>query len=110
METTILGYFGVMEKKMETTIMGYIGVMDKKMETTIMGYIGVILFPVRYLLSRTGPELLFYYARFCYCVRHTYLRPSFVGLHSSSSAARTFVGECSLRIKTRQPMPGFGTP
>ena len=37
METTIMGYIGIMEKKMETTIMGYIGIMEKKMETTIMG-------------------------------------------------------------------------
>ena len=25
---------------METTIMGYIGIMEKEMETTIMGYMG----------------------------------------------------------------------
>ena len=35
METTIMGYIRV--------ILGYIGIMEKKMETTIMGYIRVIL-------------------------------------------------------------------
>ena len=35
METTIMGYIGIVEKKMETTIMGYIGIVEKKMETTI---------------------------------------------------------------------------
>ena len=42
METTIVcwGYIGIMEKKMETTIVywGYIGIMEKKMETTIIGF------------------------------------------------------------------------
>ena len=32
--TVIIGYIGIMEKKMETTIRG---IMEKKMETTIIG-------------------------------------------------------------------------
>ena len=60
------------------------------METTIIGYIGVIVFPVRFLLSKTGPELLFYYAKFCYRVPHIY------GLHverlHSSSSPNLHVG------------------
>ena len=36
----MMGYIGVMEKKMETSIIVYIGIAEKKMETT-MGSIGV---------------------------------------------------------------------
>ena len=37
----ILGYFGIMEKKMETTMVywGYIGIMEKKMETTMVYWV-----------------------------------------------------------------------
>ena len=37
METTIMGYKGIIGN-----ILGYIGIMEKKMETTIMGYKGII--------------------------------------------------------------------
>ena len=42
--TVIIGYIGIMQKKMEATIiLGYIGIMEKKMEATIiLGYIGIM--------------------------------------------------------------------
>ena len=48
---SILGFYrtiGIMEKKMETTIMGYIGIieyiLEKKMETTIVNF-GALYYP-----------------------------------------------------------------